>query len=120
MTALFERMMEGCTLYERRRVSDGEGGFATVWAPGAAFEAAVTHDRSAEERVAERQGLASEWTVTTRAELGFHDVFVRDSDRQALRVTSKAGDGKAPACASFAFNQCTAEAYEMEADQDGD
>lgn len=111
--SLWEDMCEPCRLYEQRRVSDGEGGFATVWAQGADFEAAVVLDRTAQDRVAEKQGAASTWTVTTKAQLGFGDVFLRVSDGQAFKVTSRAQDGKTPSMVTFQFNQCTAEVTEV-------
>lgn len=116
--SLWEDMQVPCRLWERRRVSDGEGGFATVWAPGADFEAAIVHGGSDEQRVAEKQGAASTWTVTTAASLAYHDVFERISDGKVFRAVSDAEDGRTPAPASFAFNQCTAEAYEMGAGDD--
>ena len=111
--SLWEDMCEPCRLYEQRRVSDGEGGFAVVWAQGADFEAAVVPDSTTQDRVAEKQGAASTWTVTTKAQLSYDDVFMRMSDGQAFKVTSRAADGKTPSMATFQFNQCTAEAFEV-------
>lgn len=113
MSQLWERMMEDCTLYELQRISDGEGGFTQSWQPTAQFQAAVVHNSSTEDRIAEKQGLSSTWTVTTKAALGFHDVFTRNSDNQAFRVTSQAEDGKTPSMVTFQFNQCQAEAWEI-------
>lgn len=111
--SLWEDMCEPCRLYEQRRVSDGEGGFAVVWAQGADFEAAVVLDSTTQDRVAEKQGAASTWTVTTKAQLSYGDVFMRMSDGQAFKVTSRAADGKTPSMVTFQFNQCTAEAWEV-------
>lgn len=111
--SLWEDMFEPCRLYEQRRVSDGEGGFAVVWAQGADFEAAVVLDSTTQDRVAEKQGAASTWTVTTKAQLSYGDVFMRMSDGQAFKVTSRAADGKTPSMVTFQFNQCTAEAFEV-------
>lgn len=116
--SLWEDMLEPCELWELRRVSDGEGGFAKVWAKSADFEAAIVHDGTTQDRVAEKQGAASTWTVTTKASLGFHDVFKRVSDGKAFRVVSEAADGRTPSMVSFQFGQCTAEAYEMEGGSD--
>lgn len=114
--SLFEDIMERCTLLELRRVDDGEGGFERKWVDGPAFDAAVTLNSSAEERVAEQQGAKRTFTVTTSAELlGFGDRFRRESDGQAFRVTSMGADAKTPWMASFKFAQCTAEAV-----RDGD
>ena len=46
--SLWEAAMQPCTLLELRRVSDGEGGFASVYAPSAPFEAAIKLDSSTE------------------------------------------------------------------------
>ena len=109
--SLWRDMQERCTLLELRRVPDGEGGFAREWADGPEFDAAVTLNTSAEERVAEQQGADRTYTVTTEAELlGFNDRFRRNSDGQVFRVTSYGADGKTPWMATFAFAQCTAEA----------
>lgn len=111
--SLWEDMCVPCRLYEQRRTSDGEGGFVTTWEPGAGFSAAVVLDDTAQDRVAEKQGAASTWTVTTKAQLEYGDVFVRVSDGQAFKVTSRAADGKTPSMVTFQFNQCTAEATEV-------
>lgn len=112
--SLWEDMMETCQLQELRRTDDGEGGYSRSWSPASEFEAAVVHDKTTQDRVAEKQGAVTTWTVTTRAELAFHDVFKRQSDGKAFRVTSEAADGRTPSAASFQFNQCTAEEYDME------
>ena len=112
--SLWEDMLEPCQLWELRRVSDGEGGFARVWSPAAEFDAAVVHDGTTQDRLAEKQGLATTWTVTTKAELSFHDVFKRGGDGKSFRVTSEAADGRTPSMVSFQFNQCTCEEYDME------
>ena len=98
-------------------VPDGEGGFRTAWAEGEAFEAAITRDSSTESRIAESQGVRNVYRVTTAAALSFGDVFRRLSDGQCFRVTSNADDGAAPECATFAFNRCSAEEWEV---PDGD
>ena len=84
-----------------------------MWAQGADFEAAVVLDSTTQDRVAEKQGAASTWTVTTKAQLSYGDVFMRMSDGQAFKVTSRAADGKTPSMVTFQFNQCTAEAFEV-------
>lgn len=54
--SLWESAMQPCTLFELKRVSDGEGGFASVYAPSAPFEAAIKLDSSTEARVAAKEG----------------------------------------------------------------
>lgn len=109
---LYERMTAACVALERREVSDGEGGASGgAWCAGARFDAALTLDSASEDRVAEKQGQAQTWTVTTGHRLGFHDVFRRESDGQAFRVTSVLD--AAPSVATFGFKQYRAEAWEV-------
>ena len=113
MSRLFERMAVPCVRMEREETSDGEGGWAETWAEGRAFEAAVARDTSAAARVAEADGVANSYTVTGPERLDFGDVFMRVSDGQVFRVTSNGDDGAAPACATFAFYQSTAEEWRL-------
>lgn len=102
-----------CTLMEKTRVPDGEGGWTTAWADGAPFEAAIVLDSSINARVAEAEGVTGVYTVTTdrNVELDFHDAFRRDSDGQVFRVT-KVNDST-PDVASFQFNQYQAEEWAL-------
>lgn len=111
--SLWESAMQPCTLFELKRVSDGEGGFASVYAPSAPFEAAITLDSSTEARVAAKEGAEDRYTVTTKAPLRFHDVFQRSSDGQTFRITSNGEDRKPPKAASFEFYRHSAEAWEV-------
>lgn len=112
--SLFEQMTTTCVLVEQRRVSDGEGGFATSWVDGAEFEAAIVRDTSTLARIAEKDGVANVYTVTTpKARLSFHDVFRRLSDGQCFRVTSNSDDGATPSMVTFSFGQCSAEEWEV-------
>lgn len=102
-----------CTLLEKTRVPDGEGGWTTRWTDGPTFQAAITHDSSLGARVAESEGMTSTYTVTTEKGnvLDFHDVFRRGSDGQTFRVTSNGTDKQTPQRASFQVSQVTAEAW---------
>lgn len=102
-----------CTLMEKTRVPDGEGGWTTAWADGAPFEAAIVLDSSINARVAEAEGVTGVYTVTTdrNVALDFHDAFRRDADGQVFRIT-KVNDST-PAVASFQFNQYQAEEWSL-------
>lgn len=104
-----------CTLQEKTRVPDGEGGWATTWVDGMKFQAAITHASSIEARVAESEGMASTFTVWTEkgTTLDFHDVFVRDNDGQVFRVTSQGGDEQSPDTASFSLQHVSAERWKL-------
>lgn len=110
---LFEKFYEPCTRMVFDRVPDGEGGWSTEKDDGAGFMAAVVLDTSSAALIAESAGMARRYTVTTPVgvSLGFHEVFRRDSDGRAFRVTSDPGDRRTPGVASFSFEQVTAEAW---------
>lgn len=111
MSRLYERMAVPCVRLERDEAPDGEGGVTVTWRDGKAFAAAIARDRSAEARVAEAAGVANAYTVTGPEHLSFGDVFRRGCGGQVFRVTSNGDDGAAPACATFAFFQSTAEEW---------
>lgn len=113
--SLLEQAMEDVILLEKTRVPDGEGGFITRWSEGAVFKAAVTFDTSMESRIAEKQGVTSRYTVTTRksAMLEFHDVFRRISDGKIFRVTSDGDDKYSPNSSSLNMRQVTAEEWSI-------
>lgn len=117
--SLITDWQEKCTLIERRRVPDGEGGFNDTWVDGAPFMAAVVLDTSTQAVIAERQGMAKLYRVTTpkNAILSFHDVFRRESDGQVFRVTSEGKDVQTPAQSEITpFSQVTAEAWALPLD----
>lgn len=102
-----------CTLLEKTRVPDGEGGWVTTWVDTISFNAAIVLDSSINARIAEAQGATGVYTVTTdrNVALDFHDAFRRDSDGQVFRVT-KVND-PTPGVATFQFNQYQAETWEI-------
>lgn len=112
---LFHNFYEPCALMEKERVSDGEGGWITEWYDGLPFNAAIVLDSTMAARVAESEGMASVYTVTTdkSVKLEFHDAFMRLSDGKTFRVTSDRKDKMTPGVASFEFEQVTAEAWEL-------
>lgn len=111
--ALFESFKVPCTLVEKTRVPDGEGGWSTRWTDSVKFKAAIVLDSSINARIAEQEGVTGVYTVTTdpNVTLDFHDAFRRDSDGQVFRVT-KINDST-PDVASFKFNQYQAEQWEL-------
>ena len=112
---LMNDFVEDCTLIEKTRIPDGEGGWATGWTDGMAFKAAITYDTTLQARVAESEGMKATYTVTTEKgmTLDFHDVFRRDRDGQVFRVTSDGTDKQTPERASFQFSQVAAEEWAL-------
>lgn len=113
--SLMNDYVESCTLMEKTRVPDGEGGWDSVWTEGAKFRAAITHDSTLQARVAESEGMKAIYTITTEKgmPLDFHDVFVRDRDGQVFRVTSDGTDEQTPQRATFQVSQVSAEEWSL-------
>lgn len=110
---LMNDYVESCTLLEKTRVPDGEGGWAVRWVDGASFDAAITHDSTINARVAEAEGMKATYTVTTEKNmpLDFHDVFRRNRDGQTFRITSRSDDKTTPKSATFQVSQVAAEEW---------
>lgn len=111
--SLLDNAYQEMVMLEKDRTPDGEGGFITAWREGAAFMAAITFDTSMQARVAEKQGVTSLYTVTTKraAMLEYHDVFKRKSDGKVFRVTSDGDDKATPDSADLNMRQVTAEEW---------
>lgn len=111
--ALYENFYVACTKKTKTTTPDGQGGYATEWANGDTFNAAIVKNSSIEAKVAEKQGLTELYTITfpITITLEFHDVFVRNSDSQAFRVTSDYKNNEPPSVATFKFRQVTAEEW---------
>ena len=110
---LLEQAMSDVVFLEKVRTPDGEGGFLTAWNEGEPFKAAITFDTSIQARTAEKQGVTSLYTVTTKKSvvLEYHDVFKRKSDGKIFRITSDGDDRFTPASASLNMRQVTAEEW---------
>ena len=115
LTGLMNDFGADCTLIEKTRVPDGEGGWSTRWVDGMGFKAAITYDTTLQARVAESEGMRATYTVTTDKAmvLDFHDVFRRERDGQVFRVTSQGDDKRTPASASFQVSQVAAEEWSL-------
>lgn len=112
---LMNDFVEECTLLEKTRVPDGEGGWVVTWIDGMEFKAAITYDTTLQARVAESEGMMATYTVTTEKniQLDFHDVFRRKRDGQVFRVTSQGDDKKTTPSATFQVSQVAAEEWQL-------
>ena len=113
--SLLDEAMDKCQYMDKVRVPDGYGGVTTTWHDGAEFYAAIVFDTSMEARVADKQGVTSLYTVTTRKNmtLEYHDVFRRIRDGKIFRVTSDGDDKHTPASANLDMRQVTAEEWSL-------
>lgn len=113
--SLLDEAMDKCQYMDKVRAPDGYGGVTISWQEGAEFYAAIVFDTSMEARVADKQGVTSLYTITTRKNLTleYHDVFRRLRDGKIFRVTSDGDDKKTPASAGLNMRQVTAEEFTL-------
>ena len=113
--SLLDEAMEKCVYLDKTTAPDGYGGTTISWQEGAEFYAAIVFDTSMEARVADKQGVTSLYTITTRKNLTleYHDVFRRLRDGKIFRVTSDGDDKHTPASANLDMRQVTAEEWSL-------
>ena len=113
--SLLDEAMEKCILLDKTTAPDGYGGYNPTWVDGAEFYAAIVFDTSLEARVADKQGVTSLYTITTRRNLTleYHDVFRRLKDGKIFRVTSDGDDKYTPGSANLDMRQVTAEEWSL-------
>lgn len=94
---------EKAVLLEKKRVSDGMGGYLTTWTEGADFDALIMLDSSMEARVAEKQGVIDLYTIMVAKSFPLEsgDYFKRISDGQVFRVTSSPNEDATPTISSM-------------------
>lgn len=111
--SLLTDAMTPCVFLDKTKKPDGEGGYINEWTEGGEFEAAITFDSSMQARTAEKSGVTSLYTITTKkgVQLDYHDVFRRLSDGKVFRVTSDGDDKQTPPTASFQVLQVSAEEW---------
>lgn len=109
--SLLSESFEKFNIIDKTTEPDGYGGYRVVYTAGAEIEAAVTFDTSIEARTAEKQGVTSLYTVTTRKALTleYHDLIRRQRDNKVFRITSDGDDKFTPARAHIDMRQVTAE-----------
>lgn len=114
MSLLHEAMVD-CVLMEKKRESDGAGGFITTWHEGAEFKAAISVNTTTEAQIAEAQGIKRIYSVVTNknATLDYNDVFKRREDGATFRIKSDGNEIKTPASSSLNVSQVTAERWEL-------
>lgn len=113
--SLLDEAMEKCILLDKTTAPDDYGGYTLTWVDGAEFYAAIVFDTSLEARVADKQGVTSLYTITTRRNLTleYHDVFRRLKDGKIFRVTSDGDDKYTPGSANLDMRQVTAEEWSL-------
>lgn len=113
--SLLDQFMQKCVILNKTTTLNDYGGFETAYKEGAEFDAAIVFDTSIQARIADKSGVTSLYTVTTRKNifLMYHDVFKRLSDSKIFRVTSDGDDKYTPNSASLNMRQVTAEEFNI-------
>lgn len=113
--SLLDSQMETFCFIDKSRKPDGEGGYVVEWSEGAEFEANARFDNSMQARIAEKQGVTSLYTITTRKDINleYHEIIKRISDGKIFRVTSDGDDNKTPNSATLNMRQVSAEEWEL-------
>jgi hypothetical protein len=115
MTSLLDQAFEECVFINKVKEDDGYGGYIDTYSEGVAVECAITFNTSLEARTAEKQGVTSLYTITTKKDviLEYHDIIKRRQDGKIFRITSDGDDSATPASASLNMRVCTAEEFKL-------
>lgn len=102
---LYETFYEPCTVINKSKVPDGEGGTVNTWTPGAAIDVAFQSLTPTQQIAAQQTGAQYTDTITTPAAvtLDEQDVFQRDKTGKYYRVLSVEQD--TPRVATFKFHR---------------
>lgn len=113
--SLLSEAMETCTMFDKRTVDDGYGGYKAEYLPGIEFQAAIVLDSSVEAQKALSDESVGIYTITTRKNINlqYHDVFRRVEDGKIFRVTSDGDDKKTPNSAGLNMRQVAAQEWEL-------
>lgn len=116
--SLVQNAMEKCVLLDKRKSSDGRGGFITTWEDGAEFMAAFAYDTSLTTQIANASTSIDKYRITTgrTVVLDFHDVFKRILNGKTYRITRDAEDDKTPLSAGLNYRGYLAEEYVLTGD----
>lgn len=96
--SLLDAFARDCVLYDRQRVSDNEGGFATEWVESVEFKNYQALDTSMTARKAEKEGVTSVYSavVDKSVPIELNDYFRDKESGITYRVTSNPEEREAP------------------------
>lgn len=100
--SLLDDFAAECVIMEKRRTSDGEGGYSIEWKEGVTFQNYQARDTSMEARRAEAQGVTSVYSALVEKDvpIEYNDYFKDTETGLTYRVTSDPEEKKAPESAS--------------------
>ena len=113
---LVESQMTDCVKISFEKERDADGNAYTYAKRGESFCAAVAFDRSIQAKTAMAQGVKDIYTayIPIRADIGYHDVFMRLCDGVCFRVTSNPGDNRPPPMSTLKYCAASCEVYKLE------
>lgn len=112
---LLDKFFRPCHLLDKTTVTvSGLFGPQERWVEGAALQAALLKDNSAEVKVAEANGLKELYTVVVNkpVSLKHGDVIRRDADGLTLRITGNTIDWEAPEMSTVQISKTTAKVWD--------
>jgi hypothetical protein len=113
--SLLDDFARACVLMEKKRVSDGAGGYIVEWTEGAEFTNYQDLNSSMEARRAEKEGVTSLYSalVDKAVPIEYNDVFKDKTTGETYRVTSNPEDKKAPRSSTLPLKYFTAERWTL-------
>lgn len=101
--SLLDDFARTCTLLEKTRTSDGEGGYYTTWTDGTTFENYQALNTSNEAIAAEQQGANRTYyaLVNQAVPIEYYDYFRDETTGDTYRVTTHPEDKVSPGSATF-------------------
>ena len=117
--SLVDKAMEKTYIMDKTTTKDEYGGVVTKYVEGAEISVAYSFDNSTQARIAEQEGVANRYTLTTKKiiNLQYHDILKRDRDGKIFRVTSDGDDNMTPNSAGLDLRQVEAEEWEIPTDE---
>lgn len=97
-------------------IPDGMGGFENGYNEGATFRGVLNLDTSTEMKIAEKQGVTSNYTLIVKKNipLEYGDIFRRKSDGKNFRITSDRKDGESPSVSEIQITTFQVELHRLE------
>lgn len=113
--SLLDDFSRKCVLMEKRRTSDGEGGYTVEWTEGADFLNYQSFNSSMEALRAEKEGVTSVYSglVDKAVPIEYGDYYKDTETGTTYRVTSNPEDKKTPKSATMDYKFFTAEQKEL-------
>lgn len=113
--SLLTEAMTACVIMDKTTQKDGHGGVITVWAEGAAIDAAIAPDGGVEQLVAQEREWNGSYTIITKRSVVLMqgDVVKRVSDNKTFRVKSDGTETNTPQSAGLDMRSVKAEEVDL-------